>query len=185
MLETAAGVFARKGYHGATTAELADAAGITEPILYRHFKNKLDLFVNLVDEVGREVIAAWQRNLEGVSDPHDRLKVLLQGNPATHQRGRGIYRVIFQAMTDASSDRRILTAIRRHVNSLQDFLERELIALQSSGAIRRDAKPSHLAMLLIDVAIGFGMLTGLRATHHADDGDKVHLQRLLDEVLCE
>ena len=63
LLEVAADRFARLGYRGTTTADLAKAAGITEPILYRHFDNKLDLFVTLVDEVGREVISGWQRAL--------------------------------------------------------------------------------------------------------------------------
>ena len=55
LLEVAADVFASRGYRGSTTAELAKAAGITEPILYRHFENKLDLFVTLVNtvEIGR------------------------------------------------------------------------------------------------------------------------------------
>ena len=49
LLQVAADLFARLGYRGTTTKALADAAGITEPILYRHFDDKLDLFVNLVE----------------------------------------------------------------------------------------------------------------------------------------
>ena len=64
LLEVAARLFAERGYRGATTKQLADAAGITEPILYRHFEDKLDLFVTLIDEVGREVINAWRKALD-------------------------------------------------------------------------------------------------------------------------
>src|SRR5262245_12084916 len=138
LLEVAASLFARLGYRGTTTAELAKAAGITEPILYRHFENKLDLFVTLVDEVGREVIASWQHALDGVTDPRKRLGVLLAGNPATHERGRGVYRVIFQAMTEAEGDREIGRAIKSHVSKLHKFLAGELGSLQKAGAIRRD-----------------------------------------------
>src|SRR5688572_10054383 len=99
LLQVAADMFARMGYRGTTTAQLARAAGITEPILYRHFENKLDLFVTLVDEVGREVINDWQNRLDGVKDPGKRLELLLAGNPSTHEKGKGVYRVIFQAMT--------------------------------------------------------------------------------------
>ena len=45
LLEVAAELFAANGYQGTTTAALAEAAGISEPILYRHFNNQLDLFV--------------------------------------------------------------------------------------------------------------------------------------------
>ncbi|MCA9310819.1 MAG: helix-turn-helix transcriptional regulator, partial [Phycisphaerales bacterium] len=40
LLDTAVVLFAERGYGGATTAELARAAGVTEPIIYRHFKSK-------------------------------------------------------------------------------------------------------------------------------------------------
>src|SRR5271169_4783516 len=37
-------VFAEKGFHGTTTRELADAAGISEALLFKHFPNKEALF---------------------------------------------------------------------------------------------------------------------------------------------
>jgi AcrR family transcriptional regulator len=45
ILDAAIRVFNTKGYRGATTAEIAKTAGITEPILYKHFENKKDLFM--------------------------------------------------------------------------------------------------------------------------------------------
>ena len=37
-------VFAEKGFHGTTTRELADAAGVSEALLFKHFPNKEALF---------------------------------------------------------------------------------------------------------------------------------------------
>ena len=68
LLEVAARLFGERGYHGTTTADLAATAGVTEPILYRHFASKLDLFVSLVDEVGAEVLAAWRERLEACDE---------------------------------------------------------------------------------------------------------------------
>ncbi len=58
LLKIAADLFARRGYHGATTAELARLAGITEPILYRHFEHKLDLFISVIDDAGEQIISS-------------------------------------------------------------------------------------------------------------------------------
>ena len=44
----------RKSYRGATTAEIAREAGITEPILYRHFGSKRDLYLACLDEAWRQ-----------------------------------------------------------------------------------------------------------------------------------
>ena len=37
-------VFADKGFHGTTTRELADAAGVSEALLFKHFPNKEALY---------------------------------------------------------------------------------------------------------------------------------------------
>src|SRR5438874_8001178 len=50
VLDTAGRVFSRSSYRGATTAEIAREAGISEPILYRHFGSKRDLYLACLDE---------------------------------------------------------------------------------------------------------------------------------------
>src|SRR5215471_10891120 len=45
MIVTAAvPLFARKGFAGTTTKELAEAAGISEALLFRHFPSKKNLY---------------------------------------------------------------------------------------------------------------------------------------------
>src|SRR6202043_2614544 len=53
VLEAACQAFFKKSYRGATTAEIAREAGITEPILYRHFGSKRDLYLACLDEAWR------------------------------------------------------------------------------------------------------------------------------------
>lgn len=183
LLEVAASLFARLGYRGTTTAELAKAAGITEPILYRHFNNKLDLFVTLVDEVGHEVIAGWQKALEGVEEPLRRLDIILAGNPATHERGRGVYRVIFQAMTEAEGDRDIARALKQHISLLHKFIASEVASLQKAGAIRKDEPARDLTWLLMNVAVGYGMLNPLGLGRTA--GGKLSMERLLTDLVAK
>ena len=50
--------FARNGYHGTSMNDVADAAGVTKPVLYQHFESKRDLYLALLDEVGAEMIRA-------------------------------------------------------------------------------------------------------------------------------
>jgi TetR/AcrR family transcriptional regulator len=46
---TAAGLFANKGYAGTPVREIVEAAGVTKPTLYYYFKNKEDLYIQLID----------------------------------------------------------------------------------------------------------------------------------------
>jgi AcrR family transcriptional regulator len=48
LLEAAVTCFARKGLYGTTTAEIAEAAGISQPYIYRLFVNKEALFAGAV-----------------------------------------------------------------------------------------------------------------------------------------
>jgi AcrR family transcriptional regulator len=49
LLETASAEFANTGLHGTTTAALAKAAGISEPVLYLHFESKERLFREAIE----------------------------------------------------------------------------------------------------------------------------------------
>ena len=49
LIDAALRVFSSGSYAGATTAEIARAAGVSEPILYRHFPSKRDLYFACLD----------------------------------------------------------------------------------------------------------------------------------------
>lgn len=178
LLESAAAVFAERGYRGATTAELAAAAGISEPILYRHFDSKLELFVTLIDEVGAEVLSAWETRLAAADGPTARLHTLLESNPSTAARGRGVYRVIFQAMTQTDVEPRIREAITTHVRQLRTFVADELRSLQQAGVVRDDEPAPSLATMLIMTAIGYGLVGPISGTESTE-----RLSSLLADLL--
>ena len=50
LLDAAAIVFARDGFHGATIENIASTAGFTKGAVYSNFKNKDDLFLALLDD---------------------------------------------------------------------------------------------------------------------------------------
>lgn len=58
LLDVALSVFARAGYHGASMNDVADAAGVTKPVLYQHFESKRELYQALLDEVGARLLSA-------------------------------------------------------------------------------------------------------------------------------
>ena len=60
ILDVALEVFGTRGYHGASMNEIAEAAGVTKPVLYQHFDSKDELFAALIEDVGtrmRDTIA--------------------------------------------------------------------------------------------------------------------------------
>ena len=58
ILDVAIDVFGRAGYYGASMNDIAEAAGVTKPVLYQHFDSKSDLYSALLDEVGHRLLSA-------------------------------------------------------------------------------------------------------------------------------
>lgn len=56
ILQAAQRLFARKGYDGTTTHELAEAAGVAEGTLFRHFENKKAILVEVVTQGWVEIL---------------------------------------------------------------------------------------------------------------------------------
>ena len=48
LLAVALDVFAREGYHQTSMNDVAEAAGITKPVLYQHFESKRELYLALI-----------------------------------------------------------------------------------------------------------------------------------------
>src|SRR5919198_1904523 len=48
IVEAAGRLFGERGYDGARLDDVAAAAGVTKPVLYRHFDSKRDLYLALL-----------------------------------------------------------------------------------------------------------------------------------------
>ena len=51
LLDTALATFARLGYRDASMNDIAEAAGVTKPVLYQHFGSKRDLFLEVLEQL--------------------------------------------------------------------------------------------------------------------------------------
>jgi AcrR family transcriptional regulator len=69
LLQAAAAVFARRGFHGASVEEIAAEAGMTTGALYWHFAGKEALFLALADEQVERRVAEIASLAEDADDP--------------------------------------------------------------------------------------------------------------------
>jgi AcrR family transcriptional regulator len=67
IIQAAARLFAQKGHRGATTREIAAAAGVNEVTLFRHFGNKKNLFMAVMSQESplQSVKVALEKQLTG------------------------------------------------------------------------------------------------------------------------
>ncbi|MGD0652365.1 MAG: TetR/AcrR family transcriptional regulator [Verrucomicrobiia bacterium] len=75
ILAVAAELFARQGFHGTTTRQIAEQAQVNEAILFRHFPQKEDLYWAVIEEKCREkLVREWL--VEQLAAPADEKTVL-------------------------------------------------------------------------------------------------------------
>ena len=75
LIETAIGVFAEQGYHAASMNDVAEAAGVTKPVLYQHFSSKRDLFVELLTEIGNQLRDTIAKATAEASGPREQIEM--------------------------------------------------------------------------------------------------------------
>jgi AcrR family transcriptional regulator len=146
VLDTACGVFFRKSYRGATTAEIAREAGITEPILYRHFGSKRDLYLACLDEAWRQFREFAEEAIE--NDPVGCLGAIADAYMAKRSRLR-LVDLWIQALTEASEDEVIAKAVRAQVRDVHQFFADVIKQGQERGVVHADRDPVAEAWIFI------------------------------------
>jgi len=182
LLDVAAELFSEQGYARATTAQLAKQAGVTEPIIYRHFKSKRALFVALIERTGEQTLAQWEADLRGRSDPADRLAALIGDNPMVSVEGRAAYRVFLQAISEAD-DEEIHAALEAHIRKVHAFIRRELEAAQGAGRVTAHYSAEVMAWLMIHMGLGYGAVSAMSVRGHGTDEHGTHVADVLARVL--
>ncbi|WP_187265008.1 TetR/AcrR family transcriptional regulator [Homoserinibacter sp. GY 40078] len=64
ILEAATAVFGEHGYHGATTDQIARAAGVSQPYVVRMFGGKEAMFLEVLDRTLQRIIASFDAAVE-------------------------------------------------------------------------------------------------------------------------
>ena len=182
LLDVAADLFSVKGYAGATTAQIAKVAGITEPIIYRHFKSKRDLFVALIERTGRQTLDQWERDLEGVDDPGARLTKIIDENPMVSESGRKGYRVLLQSISEVE-DPLIHKAVSDHMTRLHAFIVREIERAQEAHKVTNRFSAGVIAWVLVNVGMGYGVLSAMGVPGHGFDASGVHVKDVMGRIL--
>lgn len=72
LLSVARSVLARRGYHGTTMTDIAEAAGVTKPVLYQHFTSKRDLYRTVLEDIGARLEASIVEGASAATSPRHR-----------------------------------------------------------------------------------------------------------------
>ena len=163
LVETAIRLFTEGSYHGTTTAEIARAAGVSEPILYRHFASKRDLYLAALEDVWAKTREDWERKLDEASDACSAVEAIGKGHVSVRSPKFQLAELWVQALGEASEDPALKRHLRRHMREVHDFVADLIRRGQKQGAIaeERDADSEAWIMLAGGILGMVGRRVGL------------------------
>jgi AcrR family transcriptional regulator len=183
ILQSAQAVFAANNYARVGTADLAKAAGISEPALYRYFRSKKDLFISTIQDSGARLLEIWERLAMEIVNPLDIIRAIGLGY-YDHLRSRSpIMKVLFQAISEAD-DPDIRSALHENFAAFIRFLKENIEEGKRRGLIRQDVNTNVAAWQFMAMGLGLDLIHLLSFTNDIDRSAVEEWQRLyLSSVL--
>jgi AcrR family transcriptional regulator len=169
IVDAALRVFTTSSYRGATTAQIAREAGISEPILYRHFPSKRDLYLACIEEAWHRLRSVWDGAMAAEPDPARWLPQMAGCYLGLREPKHLVAELWMQATVEASDDEEVRRFLRRHMREVHAYVADVIRRCQDSGTViaERDAEAEAWVFL------GGGLLgtIGRRLGGLLTDGD--------------
>ena len=162
LVATAQRLFGERGYRATTMEDIANAAGVTKPLLYQHFASKRALYLELVHQVSAELLEALVTAHERATGPREKVE---NGFGAyfelivTHENA---FRLLFGRQ--APDDPELFSAVRQVQTAVIDIIE---------ASMPRELQADHrrlLAYAVIGMAEG-GARFWVERTRRESAGD--------------
>jgi AcrR family transcriptional regulator len=131
LVDAALHVFSEGSYAGATTAEIAREAGVSEPVLYRHFASKRDLWLACLD-------VAWDETRAVLEEKIAQFARGAEAGARSPWRSPTMPNLWIQGLTEAGEDPVVRRAIRRHMRDVHGVVADQIRGAQALGTIPAD-----------------------------------------------
>lgn len=154
LLAHAKQLFVTLGYQNTTTEKIAGAAGVSEPVLYRHFDNKKMLFLEVLREIREATLNRWEAETARLTDPLAKLHVIADTYLGTTREHALEFRVMHRALLE-TDDAEIASFLRSFYLDSEAFLAQIIHEGQQAGVFRRSLDPRVGAWELIRTALGY------------------------------
>ena len=158
ILRAAVRLFAERGFRGTTTRALAKAVGVTEPVLYEHFKSKHDIYRAIIEAKSRDGLARGTALLKPYAEAGDdrafftRLaEHVLESHGA--QAGQYARLLLYAALEDPA----LGALFHERQKEGRELLARYIARRIREGAFRR-TDPALAARAFLGMGVHLGLL---------------------------
>jgi AcrR family transcriptional regulator len=147
LLDIARRTFADRGYHVTSMNDIADAAGVTKPVLYQHFRSKRELYLELLDDVGGHLRATIDEATGSVTSPREQVEAGFRAYFRFVAENEDAFRVLFGGGTRRDEE------FKTKVRTVEEAIAEAIAALIEVEGLDRDTR-RLLAHGLVGLAEG-------------------------------
>ena len=182
LLGVARDLFAEVGFHNTTTAMIASRAGVSEPILYRHFESKLCLFHDILEDILAEARERFEWIAGRGRNGGEKLLAVVEDFPHFSKQQRGLFCMVDRAVAAARDDK-TKSLLRAHYDGFEQIVERIVLEGKSDGSVHASVEHKSLSWMLIMTGVGMTLLSGLEHPALQDDALPARLESLVRSMI--
>lgn len=173
LVAAAAEVFRDKGYRNSTIDDIAEAAGISRPTVYKYTKSKQYLLDLMVEVVTSDMSQRMREVLDSTDDPGEKLRRSVRTHIESAVTNRTFYAIVLSEQTEVSE------ASRELFNKWARGITREFEQLVADCLRAQPALPA------IDTSIAANLVLSMLTSLHRwyDPAGQVSPAQLTEEIL--
>jgi AcrR family transcriptional regulator len=170
LLSVAVEVFAERGFHATSMDEVAEAAGVTKPVLYQHFPSKRALYTELLDEVDTQLVNRLVEATAGAASGRERVQEGFAAYFRFVATNRAAFRLLFGA--SVRNDAEFAVVAERAIERIADLIA-DLIEIEA---------PAEHRSVLAHAIVGMAEATSRRLANDDAEDDPDRLAAWLAEM---
>jgi len=136
------------GIPALTTKNLAEAVGVTEPALYRHFKNKRDILAAILNRQERNMRREFEQSAERCDSVLDKIEQVYSGIFRSFAKNPARSAVAFSEEI-FRQDSRLAEQLNRIMNTAEENILSLLASKQGKAECRTDVPPEDLTRMMM------------------------------------
>jgi len=186
IYESALEIFAEKGFSGSSTGEIAKKAGVAEGLIFKHFKNKKQLFQKIAFMVVEKTILPLTvaRTKKILEEDYDNLAVFL--NLFYNERldfikkHRTFLRIIIQEITIDTELQNF--AKEQFSQKMYPLVEQFIVRHQARGVLVK-LEPAVIIRMVMSSFLGYSVVRFILSPDD-DWNDQEQIQSMI-RILCD
>lgn len=160
LVESAADVFAHRGFTATRVADIAAAAGVGKGTVYEYFSSKEDLFFAVFEWIDEQIRRRVDRAVTQTASPCEELRAVLAASAGIVVEYRQVFTLnldFWAASRGSAFEPRFTEACRSVYQNYRRVVSDVIRRGQFEGDFRTDLEPENVAILIVSALDGLGV----------------------------